>query len=174
VVRFPDFQTNQYLKEVASGQTHTDAQGTFWQMRLDPQTGKIKAAEELIDRGCEFPQVPPFQVGQPNRYTYLVLHRPEADVRRELFGAIARFDHTTGTLTEANLGQHRYPSEPLYAADAIEPSQGWILTVVFDGKVEQSEIWILNSDRLDGEPTCRLLLPTLIPPSFHGTWKAAG
>jgi len=32
VVRYEDFQTNQYLKEVASGQTHTPAKSTLWQV----------------------------------------------------------------------------------------------------------------------------------------------
>jgi len=37
VVRYEDFQTNQYLKEVASGQTHTP----LWQVHLDPKFGKV-------------------------------------------------------------------------------------------------------------------------------------
>lgn len=172
LVRYEDFQTNQYLKEVATGQTHTAAKGTLWQLRLDP-TGKFREMGQVVDRGCEFPGVDPRQVGQVNRHSYFSMHRADADFSRELFGTIARFDFQTGTLTEADLGLGRYPSEPIYAPDAHDPSQGWILTVVFDGNRTQSEVWIYNADGLADAPVCRLSLPAIVPFSFHGTWKPA-
>jgi carotenoid cleavage dioxygenase-like enzyme len=112
-------------------------------------------------------------VGQASRYTYLSLHRKGIDHSQEVYGAIARFDHQTGTLTEANLGENRYPSEPLYATDALNPQQGWVLTVVYDGNSDRSEVWIYDSEGLDDQPVCRLELPNVIPLSFHGQWKPA-
>jgi carotenoid cleavage dioxygenase-like enzyme len=173
LVRYRDFQTNQYLQEVATGKTHTAAKGTLWRLRLDPQSGQMLETSELLDRGCEFPVVHPAEVGQPSRFTYLTLHRPEIDISQELFGAIARYDHQTNTLTEANLGKNCYPSEPIYAPDAADPTTGWVLTVVFDGNQERSEVWVFDGDRLDEQPVCRLALPSVIPLSFHGTWKPA-
>lgn len=171
IVRYADFQTNQFLKEVAAGQTQTDAPSGFWQLRLNPQTGKVLEMAALLDRSCEFPIVPPHAVGQPSPHTFLSLHRRDGEVRTELFGTIGRFDHQTGALTEADFGQNCYPSEPIYAADADDPQRGWILTVVFDGDRHRSEVWIFESDRLDGEPSCRLELPSIVPLSFHGTWQ---
>ncbi|MCT7952205.1 carotenoid oxygenase family protein [Ancylothrix sp. C2] len=57
-----------------------------------------------------------------------------------LYGSIARFDHQTGILTEANLPENSYPTEPIYAADAENPEKGWILTVVFNGLENSSEV----------------------------------
>lgn len=173
LVRYENFQTNQYLKEVATGQTHTAAKGTLWQLHLDPLSGKLHQMQQVVDRGCEFPVVSPQQVGQPARYTYLSIHRQDADLSQELFGAIACFDYQTGSLTEADLGEHRYPMEPLYAPDAYDPEQGWIVTVVFDGKTSSSEVWIFDADHLDADPVCRLALPEVVPMGFHGTWKPA-
>jgi len=73
----------------------------------------------------------------------------------------------------ADCGAHRYPSEPVYVEDADDPSRGWILTVVFDGEREQSDVWIFNADTLDHGPVGRLGLPGIIPHSFHGTWQAS-
>ncbi|HBB35897.1 MAG TPA: hypothetical protein DDZ80_01560 [Cyanobacteria bacterium UBA8803] len=171
-VRYKDFGTNQRLKEVATGQTHTIAEGKLWQVHLDPHTGKVKAAEELLNRFCEFPVVPTAQVGVASRYTYLSLHRQDADISQELYGAIARFDSQTNTLMEADLGENRYPSEPLYATDTINPEQGWVLTVVYDGNADRSEVWIFRGDALDEEPVCRLELPGVIPLGFHGKWQS--
>lgn len=173
LVRYSDFQTNQRLKEVASGQTHTIADGMLWELRLHPRSAQVLEMQQVCDRSCEFPVTPPDEVGQPSRYTYLSLHRQGTDTRTELYDAIARFDHQTGTLTEADLGSHRYPTEPIYVPDADQSGQGWILTVVYDGHTKTSEVWIFDADGLDREPVCRLAFPQVIPPGFHGTWKPA-
>lgn len=171
LVRYADFQTNQFLKEVATGQTQTLAPSTLWQLRLEPRSGKVLEMVQVCDRPCEFPVVNPQDVGQPWRYTYLSVHRPDADPSRELFGMIARFDRQTGTLTPADLGPHRYPMEPIYAPDCHTPYQGWVLTVVYDSQQQTSEVWIYASDRLADGPVCRLALPNPTPIGFHGTWR---
>lgn len=164
--RYQDFQTNQYLQEVATGETHTPAETTLTRVQLQPQTGKVIGIETLLDRTCEFPLVPPANVGQASRYTYMSIFRQGTDINREILNAIARFDHKTQTLTEANPGENRYPSEPIIAED-------WVLTVVYDGNSHRSEVWIYDSDHLDEEPICKLELPSVIPHSFHGTWKSS-
>ena len=173
MVRYADFQTNQYLKEVATGMTKTTALGTLWRMQLDPKVGQVKAMAELCDRTCEFPVVKPHKVGQPWQDTYLSLHRLGVDPSQELFGAIGHFHHPTGTLTTTHLGAQCYPTEPIYAPDPANPDQGWILTVVYDGQPDYSQVWIFASDRLNDEPVCRLALPEVIPLGFHGSWKPA-
>ncbi|MEH2267181.1 MAG: carotenoid oxygenase family protein [Nostoc sp.] len=173
VARYEDFQTNQYLKEVATGEIHTPGMSTFWQVHLNPQTGKVTKIQQLLDRYCEFPTVPQQNVGQASPHTYLSIFRQGTDISRELLNAIARFDHLTDTLTEANFGENRYPSEPIYASNPPLPDQGWVITVVYDGNSNSSEVWVFDSDRLDEEPVCRLGLPSVIPHSFHGTWKPA-
>lgn len=171
VVRYEDFRTNQYLKEVATGQTQTAAKGTLWQLRLNPKSGQLAEMHEVLDRACEFPIVAPAQAGQAEHFTYLSVYRSGAEIGQELLGGIARFNHQTGRLTETDLGENRYPTEPIYAADAQNPQQGWVLTVVFDGNQNRSEVWILDAEHLDTEPICRLELPTVIPFGFHGTWQ---
>jgi carotenoid cleavage dioxygenase-like enzyme len=171
LIRYPNFATNQFLKEIAFGKTKTHAKGTLWQMRLNPQTGEFLEISELCDRGSEFPSIAPAQVGQNSRHTYLSIHRPDAVINQEIFGAIARYDYQTNTLTEANLGTNRYPMEPLFAPDSSNPDSGYVITVVFDGDLECSEVWVFDSDRLDSEPVCRLALPSIVPMGFHGTWR---
>lgn len=174
VVKYSDFdQTNEFLREFASGETHTVANGTLWQVRLNPQTGKVIGIQEVVNRKCEFPVVPQAQVGQPWRHTYISLLQEGKDIDKEWFGAIARFDYQTATLTEADLGTNRYGSEPIHAQDSQNPQQGWVVTVVYDGNTHNSEVWVFDSDRLNEEPVCKLGLPSVIPHGFHGTWKPA-
>ncbi|NEP11849.1 MAG: hypothetical protein F6K14_16895 [Symploca sp. SIO2C1] len=174
LVRFSDFaQSNEYLREVPTGQTHTAANGRLWQVRLNPQTSKIIETQEVVNRCCEFPVVQPQQVGQPWRYTYFGLLGLSREIGKDWFGSIARFDYQTSTLTEADLGENRYVVEPIYAADTLNPEQGWVLTVVYDGNLNTSEVWVFDEASLDEEPVCRLGLPEVIPFSFHGTWRPA-
>lgn len=168
MVRYADFATNQYLKEVATGETHTKASGALWRLRIDPHTGKLRSQEVLLDRPCEFPVT---QIAPADPLIYLTLHRSNADVQRDVFGCIGRLNLNTGKLDEADCGENRYPSEALYAADALDPAQTWVLSLVYDGRTDQSEVWIWNGNRLDAEPICRLGLPEKIPLGFHGTWK---
>lgn len=172
LIRYDDFQTNRYLKEVVNGQTQTTTRGTLWRLEMQPSTGKVLRCEQQCDRNSEFPTVNPQEVGQPFRYTYLSLTRRVDDPSQELFGAIARFDHTTGDLREADLGPNCYPSEPLYVPHPHHANQGWVLAVVFNGNSNRSEVWIWESDRLQADPVCRLPLPGIIPIGFHGTWRS--
>ncbi len=172
LVHYADFQTNQNLKEVASGQIKTPGKGTLWELRLDAVSGKVLEMTKVLNRGCEFPTVNSQEVGRAWRYSYLsVRHRDKVDDENDLFGAIARFDHQTGLFTETNIDSHFYPSEPIYVADTDNPNQGWLLTVVYDAKQDKSEVWIYDSNHLEDGPFCRLGLPEVIPLGFHGTWK---
>ncbi|MGQ4648026.1 carotenoid oxygenase family protein [Lyngbya aestuarii] len=172
-VRYRDFQTNQYLQEVATGQTQTTAKGTLWRTRLNPQTGKVIQLQELLDKACEFPVVPQQQVGQAAPHTYLSIHRDGVDISQELLGAIARIDNKSGNLSIADLGENCYPTEPIYVQDTQNSEQGWVLTVVYDGNSDTSQVVVFDCNALEQEPVCRLSLPSVIPFSFHGTWKPA-
>jgi all-trans-8'-apo-beta-carotenal 15,15'-oxygenase len=170
--RYDDFATNQYLKEIASGYSKTCAPGTLWSLVIEPQTAKVISNQQISNACNEFPLVSSAKVGQEWRYTYLNVHRDGVTHGSELFNAIARFDRTTGEMAIADLGANCYPSEPILVPSKDNPEQGWILTVVFDGNTDSSEVRIYQSDRLADEPICRLALPSVIPPGFHGTWKS--
>ncbi|MBE9155487.1 carotenoid oxygenase family protein [Nodosilinea sp. LEGE 06152] len=166
VVRYPDFATNRYLKEVASGHMTTPAEAQLWQYRTDPKTARILDQQCIIDRHCEFP----IAIGQDETaITYLNVHREETAPLSELFSAIARFDPKTG-LTIADAGAGCYPSEPIPVENAANPQQPWVLTVVYNGHHHRSEVWVYEGQDLERGPVCRLELPGVVPPSFHGTW----
>ena len=171
--RFDEFAAiNEVLREVPSGRIETKAYGRLWQLRLNPKTGEVLSNECVLDRDCEFPQVPAQAIGQPWRYTYLLMHRDGVKTGEDWFGAIGRFDYETGELKQADLGEGNYGSEALYVADGIDPQQGWLLEVVYNAVAEQSELRVFDASTM-GEPVCRLALPEIVPIGFHGTWQAA-
>lgn len=171
VVRYPDFATNQQLREVASGRVTTPADAQLWQYRIDPQTAKILESHCLVDRHCEFPV--PYPAPSGESLTYLNVHRVQPTPASELFEAIAQFNPRTQSLSIADAGAGYYPSEPIPVADVDQPDQHWVLTVVYNSHQHQSEVWIYADHRFADGPVARLQLPQVIPPSFHGTWVAA-
>ncbi|MGK7883723.1 MAG: carotenoid oxygenase family protein, partial [Crocosphaera sp.] len=89
----------------------------------------------------------------------------------EIFGAIARYDRQLKQINIADMGENRYPSEPIFVPRTPNSEKGWVLTVVYDGNNHSSELRIYDSEGLENSPLCRLGLPNVIPMGFHGTWK---
>lgn len=170
-VRYRDFETNRYLQQIPTGNPQTYAEGHLWQLRFHPKSGKVLNSEPLLARDCEFPVISPARVGQFHEETYLSVHREGVNPQKELYGAIACYNHSKNTLAIADAGENCYPSEPIYVSDPKQSYGGWLLTVVYEANQDQSEVWIYQRDRLTEKPVCRLQLPKVIPHSFHGTWK---
>ncbi|MGF1577317.1 MAG: carotenoid oxygenase family protein [Cyanophyceae cyanobacterium] len=175
VVKYGDFATNDYLAQVPSGITSTHAPGYLNRLRLDAATAKVLSVDPLIPHPCEFPTLAAAEVGHPHQSLYVLTHRPGADGVRDLFGAIGCLDLSAGdprrqSFVLRDLGPNRYPSEPIFAPDPSQPGQGWLLTIVFDGNCNSSEVWIFAAHQLQEDPVCRLGLPSVVPHSFHGTW----
>lgn len=169
--RFDDFGSiNEVLREIPTGRIKTTAYGRLWQLRLDPKTGRIVSNECVMDRDCEFPQVPAAKIGQPWQSTYFVMHRDGVSTGQDWFGAIGRFDYDSGKVVQADLGEGHYSSEPLHVADGLTPGQGWLVDVVYSAVAERSELWIFEAKTL--AVVCRLALPEIVPLGFHGTWQA--
>ena len=175
-VRYEDFATNQYLREVATGKTTTPAKGQLWQIVLDPKTAQVLDSFPLLERHCAFPLPNPQFIGKSWRYTYLSTHREEVinngKVTEEVLTAIARYDRQTSTISIADMGADIYPCEPIYVSNNDNPDLGWLLTVVYNGNQDRSEVRIYQSDRLEDEPLCCLALTEVIPHGFHGTWSS--
>lgn len=169
-VRYADFSTNQHLREVATGRTLTPTRGTLWRMRIDPTTARIAELVQLVDRSVEFPTVPPAQVGRTWTETFLVAYRRQTDTTAERYDTLASFGHERGELREADLGDGRYPCEPVVVPDA-DGTRQWLLSVVYDGSADASEVWVFDAGALGAGPVCRLALPEAVPLGFHGCWR---
>lgn len=170
-VRYDDFKTNQFLKEVPTGETETLAIGKLASITINPLSAKVINQEILSDLSCDFPVVSPQLVGQKWQNTFLAVHRPDSDIRREIIGLPACYNHSTGKLTIAYLENNCYGSEPIFVSDGLSPETGWLIVVVYDGNNHSSQGRIYDSQQLEKEPLCCLQLPSVIPPSFHGTWQ---
>jgi all-trans-8'-apo-beta-carotenal 15,15'-oxygenase len=113
------------------------------------------------------------EVGQPSQFAYLLLHRSGQIMGQDFLGTVGRLDLTCGDLVVAPFADGQYPSEPIYVQNRTKTEKGWVLTVVYNSTEDNSELWVFDASYLNAEPVCRLALPLVIPPGFHGTWRAA-
>ncbi len=171
VARYDNFhQINQRLREVPGQEISTYSKCNLWQMQLNPQTSKVQSFQQLSNCSAEFPVVHPHEVGQEHTFTYVNTHCKESDINKELYNAIARFDHKTGSLIKVDFGENYYPSEVTIIPSIDDSEKSYALTVVYDGNSNCSKIYIFDSKTLT-EPICILALPKVVPLGFHGTWK---
>jgi all-trans-8'-apo-beta-carotenal 15,15'-oxygenase len=171
VIRYDDFRINQYFKEIVTGRTQTAAESALYKLRLNPQTGKLVETHKVLNASCEFPVVAPDRVGRQWDRTYFLMHQSKTDVGQKIWNTIGCFDYQTGKVTQTRMGEDCYPMEPVYAPDSKSPRQNWILTVVFDGSLRRSEVWVFDADRIHEDPICKIELPEPIPTGFHGVWR---
>jgi all-trans-8'-apo-beta-carotenal 15,15'-oxygenase len=169
--RYEDFQTNQFLKEVMTGETQTIAKAKLWQCEIHPQSMALISSQTLVGQVSEFPTVSPLAVGFKAKSTYFSCNHPSLETAG-LLKDIGCFNHKTDQVQTSQLPSTHYPTEPLFAPNPNNPDQGWILTVVYDGDRHQSEVWIYEDNCLE-HPVCRISLPSFIPIGFHGKWHSA-
>lgn len=168
LIRFPDFHTNRNLQEIGQGHPQTPVQGLLWHFRFHLTSGFVRENHGLSDRSSEFPITFPTVHTQPWRYTYLGVHQRPDNNPPDLLNGLARFDHQRDALEIFAQEPDCYPSEVVAVPRSPHRESGWLLTVVFNGRAQRSEVWIYDSDRLQDGPQTRLVLPQVIPPSFHG------
>ncbi len=164
-VRYADFATNEYLREMATGQTHTASLGTLWHYEIEPQSAKLIHHECLLNESCEFPVIPAADYGQAQAPTWLNLRHPGSILGHDYLGEIGCWHN--GRVQRTHLDAHQYPSEPIHAQSA---SGQWVMSVISDTQQQSSEFWLWDAAAIESEPVCRLGLPQLLPLGFHSTW----
>jgi all-trans-8'-apo-beta-carotenal 15,15'-oxygenase len=168
---YRDFATNKHLTEMSTGVTTVAAPGRLYRLILDPIKGEVSSFNLLSERICEFTTVPDINVGKISANLFMLLHRKNACIGHEWYGSIGCYNYKNFLLDEFDCGEDRYVVSPVHASDDYQANLSWILSIVYDGELDQSEVWIFDSSKLCAGPVCRLLLPEVIPIGYHGAWE---
>jgi len=133
---------------------------------IDPAASQVKE-ETLDDTSVELPRHDERRLGQSYRYGY-------AMQVGEQFGhsGAVKYDLQAGTTERHDFGAGRMTLEPVFvprSADAGE-DEGWILSYVYDGATDHSDVVILAADDFTGDPVATIHLPQRVPFGFHGNW----
>jgi carotenoid cleavage dioxygenase len=143
--------------------------------------------EEILfdgQRGTSLVRIDDRYIGQPFRYSYMLMVDPSLPFDRERGGnlsvrvanAIWRFDHHTGRHDRLSAGNTHGLAEAQFVParrDAPE-GEGWLLTVANDFAAMRSELVIADAMRLADGPIARVKLPFRLHTQVHGWWEPEG
>lgn len=72
-------------------------------------------------------------------------------------------------------GPHRFPQEPIFVpkagATGKREDAGYLLTLVYDGETETTDLVILDGENISGGPVATVKLDHHIPFGLHGSWS---
>ena len=161
-VRYPDFSS---FYDLSDGRRAGGlGQGRLHRATIDVAAKRF-ASEQILDGGVEFPRIHPAREGQAHGVTWLAAG--------DLQGVLAR--HGDGRVQRWRAEVDEAVSEPVFVPrpDGTAEDDGWVLTLVPDGRVDASYLAVLDAARLEAGPIARVWFDHAVPITFHGSWLPA-
>jgi hypothetical protein len=122
-------------------------EGLLERCRIDLTTGSL-SCERLSERCCEFAMVNPTREGLPARYGWMAV--AERDQGNDPLQAIKKLDLMNGERRVWSAGPRGFVSEPIMVPrpGATSEDEGWVLTVIWNGARNGSDLVILNASTM--------------------------
>jgi carotenoid cleavage dioxygenase-like enzyme len=132
-------------------------------MRIDVPRRRVLSDEILWNHTCEFPWVPPQQVG--HRYDTLWLVAREKGHGQ----GIVRLSPDDGTVDHWLPGEGIRSSEPMFVPrPGGSVGQGWLVCLCLDGYAKKSFFAVLDASRPSDGPVAKLWLDQPLHSTYHG------
>lgn len=156
------------------------AKKSMWRYIVQPRTGVV-TKECITNDQVYFGTVNRYMIGQKHRYVYTATGCLGKDIAPPQ--GITKFDLLSNTNNRSSSGCSWFPEayefcgEPMYAPrvgggedddDTEEEDSGYILSVLFNGRDETSELIVLVANDLQSGPIARVPLGMAIPHGYHG------
>ncbi len=163
-VRYPHY----FVLDEHSDQYQPDPLGALWRYEIDLQQ-KVARESKRLQAHVELPRINESFTGYPYRYAYMVAQPTDKEMR-----GLLRYDFQTGQTNMHNIAAGDQNSEPVFVPhpNALSEDHGWVLTVVYRGAEDRSDLLILDAADLTAAPVATVHLPRRIPAGFHGAWCA--
>ena len=151
-----------------------DGEPTLDRWTIDPTARKV-VEERLDDHPQEFPRIDDRLAGRRHRYGYGTTFAVDpaggggAGLR---IGGLLKHDLHAGTTTVWDPGPGRSAGEAVFVEDgpSAGEDEGWLLSVVYDGERDGSDLVILDARDFGADPVATVRLPQRVPFGFHGSW----
>jgi all-trans-8'-apo-beta-carotenal 15,15'-oxygenase len=171
-VRYPDFASNEVMADMPRRKPRKPFDSTYHRAVIDP-AAKSFTSEPQWDVMCEFPRIASKLVARDHQFAYLANYsRPDLTGHMD---ALSKLDLKRGKATRLALGPERYPSEPVFVRrnEARAEDDGYIVSLVYDARADQSSLVVLDARALDAGPLAEAWFDHHIPFTFHGNWVSA-
>ena len=134
-------------------------------------SAKTVRFESLLDEAVELPRVSPLVETAQHRFVYAVSFENAMTPAT----TILKQDLENGRVERWSPGPEQYPSEAIFVPKegAETEDDGWLLSLVLDGKSGTSALEVLDARRIEDGAIARCCFDQAIPFGFHGIWDPA-
>ncbi len=146
------------------------ADKSLWRYEIDVASRSV-SKEKLSDAQCYFGTVKPSQSTQKHDQIFMAIGGLGEETAPPQ--GIASYDCSSGAMDSWLPQAHEFCGEPMFAPKAGAEDDGYLLTVMFDGKAETSELLVFESSGVSAGPVCRIPLGIGIPHGLHGCFTTA-
>ena len=131
---------------------------------IDVDAGSVETTV-LSEIDQEFPRVNPRVECHKHRYGYSL-----ETGGRHGFGGLLKFDLEAGTTERHAVGENNAGGEPVFVATGDAEDEGYIISVIYNGDTDTSEVHIIDAQHFDTDPVAIVKLGTRVPFGFHGNF----
>lgn len=166
--------TASWTNSIANYQAGAGKKG-LWRYTVDAKSQNI-FKERLVTNDVGFATINPALSCQRHRYVYYTVGALAGSSSPPQ--GVGRYDADTGSTTHWFPENFQFCGEPIYAprADkddtATAEDNGYLLSVLFDGRSEQSELLIFLASDIGKGPISRIPLGFAIPHGLFGVFTA--
>jgi len=106
-----------------------------------------------------------------NAFYVTTQHSDEGNI---WFESSSGYNFATGSVDRWMSGPDLQPNEALFVADSASAAEGegWLLSYVWDRRIDRSELVILDATDLASGPVASIELPQRVPFGFHGAFHS--
>lgn len=152
---------------------------SVWGQRLarwefDWESSSEIAIQIMSDVTCEYPRSDERFAMKRTRHGYFACHGGPGT--GDLFHrGIAHFDYDKHQMSTFLFGETSAVSEPVFLPGAVGAAEGdgHLVCLVYDEERDQSQIVLLNAQRVEDGPIATAGLEYRVPMGFHGLWIGA-
>ena len=156
--------------------TATTPKKSLWRYTVDTKTGSVQK-EMISNFQASFGVVNPAVSAQKHRFVYAAVGAMGSEVAPPQ--GIAKFDCETKETTTWMPNEYEFCGEPMFADKKTSEStntaedDGYILSVLYNGKAKESEMIILDAKNIAAGPIARIPMGMSIPHGLFGCFTSA-
>ncbi len=161
---FPTIKPNEDFRKVNFNNL---PEGILKRCRINLLTAEVYE-DKLSNQCCEFAMVNPKLQGLSAQYSWMAT--AEEETGNGPLQKIKKFDLINRKSHFWSAAPRGFVSEPVMVPkkSSIIEDDGWVLVLIWNGELKQTQLVILNSNNLSHQAT--LEIPINIPHGLHGSW----
>jgi carotenoid cleavage dioxygenase len=141
-----------------------------WMLDLDGQSNTVRR-EFVDDLAAEFPRFDERRAGFSYRHGWFAAQA--RNTGGMTFDSLAHLDFAHGRRHVYTFPPGDAPGEPVFVPRGAEEGDGWVLSVVYRGAENRSDVAIFEARDIARGPVGLAKLPRRVPFGFHGNWMAS-